>query len=279
MTRVSIVVPAFRNGGTIEATVDSILAQTHGDLEVIIADHSSPDDTWDRLQPYADDPRVTLLTTPAGGGAQANWNRVTEAATGEFLKLVCGDDLLEPTIVSEQAAAMEAEPTVALVASRRSIVDADGAVVIGARGLGSLDGTVDGIDAVTASIRAGSNQLGEPACVLLRRSALEDAGGWDASHSYLIDQATYARVLERGDLFALRRTLATFRISAGQWSVALAGEQARQAIRFHHEFRSRHPDRVSRLDVAVGDAMARANAAGRRLVYARLGRRMRSAAA
>lgn len=278
MTRVSIVVPAFRNAETIEATLDSVLAQTHDDLEVVVADHSSDDGTWDRLQHYADDERVTLLTTPTGGGAPANWNRVTEAASGEYLKLVCGDDLLAPEAIARQAAALDAHDTAVLVASRRQIVDAHGGIVIPERGLGRLDGIVDGIAAVRASIRAGSNIFGEPACVLVRRSTLAEAGGWDAAHSYLIDQASYARVLERGDAVALRENLASFRVSADQWSVALAGEQAEQAIRFHREFRERHPGRISGVDVAYGNAMARTNALGRRLVYASLGRRMRKAA-
>jgi glycosyltransferase involved in cell wall biosynthesis len=276
MTRVSVVVPSFRNAGTIEATLDSILAQTHPDLELIVADHSSTDGTWEAIQRYGDDPRVTLLRTDAGGGAAANWRRVSEAATGEHLKLVCGDDLLHPEIVEVQSAALDSAPTATLVASRRTIVDADGRTVIEARGLGRLDGIHDGIDAVRASIRAGTNLFGEPACVLMRRSTFQDAGGWDASHSYLIDQASYARVLERGDFIAIRQTLASFRVSAGQWSVALSREQSAQAATFHREFRARHPQRVSRLDVAIGDTAARVNSLGRRVVYAMLGSRMRS---
>jgi glycosyltransferase involved in cell wall biosynthesis len=106
--RVSVVVPSFNNASFIQATMDSILAQTFGDFELVVADHSSSDGTWDLLQPYASDPRVRLLQTEAGGGAQRNWDRVTAAAHGELLKLVCGDDIIYPTCLGDQVEAMDA---------------------------------------------------------------------------------------------------------------------------------------------------------------------------
>ena len=66
--RLSVVIPAYNNGATIEETVESILGQHEVDFELIVADHASTDDTWDRLQRFGDDPRVTLLKTPGGGG-------------------------------------------------------------------------------------------------------------------------------------------------------------------------------------------------------------------
>ena len=78
--RVSVVVPSFNNARFIEATMDSILAQTFADFELVVADHSSSDGTWALLQPYSADPRVRLLRTEAGGGAPRNWDRVTAAA-------------------------------------------------------------------------------------------------------------------------------------------------------------------------------------------------------
>ncbi|OUD80777.1 Hyaluronan synthase [Clavibacter michiganensis subsp. michiganensis] len=69
--RVSIVIPAYNNADYLAETVDSVLAQTFTDFEVVIADHSSTDGTWDVMQRYADEPRVRLLRTEAGGGPSA----------------------------------------------------------------------------------------------------------------------------------------------------------------------------------------------------------------
>jgi glycosyltransferase involved in cell wall biosynthesis len=274
--RVSVVVPAYNNAPFIEATVDSVLAQTYGDFELVVADHSSTDSTWDRLQRYAADSRVRLLQTPAGGGAERNWNRVTDQATGELVKLVCGDDLLYPEMLTRQVSALDAAGQgAAMVASPRDIVDATGRPVIRNLGLGGLAGRVPGERALRRSVLAGANIFGEPCCVLLRRRVLTAIGGWHGTPGFLIDQATYCRALLQGDLVATPGPLAAFRVSAGQWSVRLAAEQARSAAEMHRQLAEMSPGLLSAADVRRGNAMATLRAAQRRLVYLYLGRRMR----
>ncbi len=272
---VSVVVPAYNNADFIERTMDSILAQTFSDLEIIVADHSSSDNTWELLQRYAGDPRITLLQTPTGGGALANWNRVSQAATGEYLKLVCGDDLIYPEMIEKQVAALEAEPTAVLTASPRDIIDANDQPILRRRGLAGLRGRVSGAHAVRRTIVSGTNIFGEPACVTMRRSVLEKVGWWDPTAAYLIDEATYARVLFEGDFVAVPTSLAGFRVSDSQWSVRLARQQAEQAIAFHEEVLATRPGVVSRLDVIRGNLAARLMATQRRLAYIALGNRMR----
>lgn len=270
---VSIVVPAYNNANFIEATMRSILAQTYRDLEIIVADHGSTDDTLERVRQFASDPRVSILTTEAGGGAVRNWNRVSEAATGEYIKLVCGDDLIEPTIIERQLALFNANT--ALVASSRKIVDADGKVIFANRGLNGLSGRHSGDFATRATVRSGTNLFGEPACVLMRRSALESAGFWSQTEHYLIDEATYVAALQHGDFVGIREPLATFRVNGGQWSVRLAKHQSSQAVSFHDRLRAERPELVSTWDVRLGNLRAHIHALARRVLYVVLGRRMR----
>jgi len=276
--RVSVVVPSYNNAEFITATMDSILAQTYPDFELVVADHSSTDGTWDLLQPYARDPRVRLMVTDAGGGAERNWNRVTEEARGELLKLVCGDDLLYPEILATQVGAFDrSNRSAVLVASSRDIVDAAGRKVVRNLGLGGLQGRVDGRTALRRSVLSGTNILGEPCCVLLRRDVMTQIGGWHGRLGYMIDQATYSRVLLHGDLETTPGPLAAFRLSATQLSVDLAKEQARSAAAMHAELATLAPGLLSPWDIRRGNAMAALRAAQRRLVYLYLGQRMRPA--
>ena len=162
-----------------------------------------------------------------------------------------------------------------MVASARDIVDASGRVVVRGHGLGGLSGRVPGREAIRRSVVRGANIFGEPCCVLLRRSALEAVGGWHGDPGYLIDQSTYCRVLLHGDLATAPGTLAAFRISSTQWSVALAREQARSAAEMHRQVAELAPGLLSSRDLRVGNARARLRAFQRRLVYLYLGRRMR----
>jgi glycosyltransferase involved in cell wall biosynthesis len=277
--RVSVVVPAYNNVEFIDATIRSILGQTYRDFELVVSDHSSTDGTSETLQRFTADPRVRLSRLASGGGASANFNAVTNLATGEFVKLVCGDDLLAPDSLAEQVAALEAHPAAVMAASPRDIIDAAGTPVLRNRGLAGLRGEVDGAEAIRRTVLAGTNIFGEPASVLFRRAALVEAGGWDARFPYLIDQATYCAVLLQGSLVAVPRTLASFRISQSQWSVQLVHAQADQAIGFSREFAATHPGLLGPHHLLVGNLRARVNAFGRRAVYRWLGRRMRMDAA
>jgi glycosyltransferase involved in cell wall biosynthesis len=272
--RVSVVIPAYNNAAYIVETVDSVLAQDYDDFELIIADHSSTDATPALLQRYAAHPRVQLLTTEAGGGALRNWNRVSQAATGELLKLVCGDDLLAPNALSRQVAAMDAHASALLVVSQRDIIDHHGNPVVRGRGLAGLQGLVSGAVAARRAVRVGSNIFGEPACVLMHRTALERVGWWDSEFPYLIDQASYIAMMSTGDVVALPETLASFRISAGQWSVALARQQTAQAQGFHRALQANQPALLSDWDVRLGNSRVVAMAFLRRATYFWLRRKM-----
>lgn len=281
--RVSVVIPTYNNAAFVEETMRSVLAQTYADYEVVVADHTSTDATWDLLQQYAGDPRVRLLTTPAGGGAERNWNRVTAAARGELVKLVCGDDLLEPTALAHQVAAFDAHDAqdspsdeVVMVASPRNMIDASGRLIARARGLSGLTGRVDGRRAIRTAVRSGANLFGEPCCVLLRRATLEAIGGWHGDPGYMIDQATYSMVLLRGDLVATTSVEASFRFSAGQWSVELASEQSASIATLHRNLNKLAPESISAGDVRRGNAMASLRTGLRRVYYRVNGRRMRT---
>ncbi|CAI9410971.1 glycosyltransferase family 2 protein [Aestuariimicrobium sp. T2.26MG-19.2B] len=275
---VSVVVPAFRQAGLISHTLDSVLAQTWTDFELVVADHSSDDGTGEVLEGYRHEPRVRLLEpTPAGGGAPANWNRVSQAARGGLLKLLPGDDLLEPTALERQVAAFRDHPSASLVCSRRRIIDAGGRTLKRSHGMPRRWwGAHDGREVIAASVRAGRNVFGEPGSVMLRRDLLAGSGWWDDSKAYLIDQATYTRVVLAGHdaglttVVALGEVLGSFRVSSGQWSVALAGHQAAQAKAFHHELAD-VPHLLGRRDLVQGDATVSAMAVARQAVYSVLG--------
>lgn len=275
MTAVSVVVPTYNNAAHVGATVESVLAQTFPDFELVISDHSSDDRTWEIVQQYAADPRVQLHRIDRGGGASRNWNHATGLATAELLKLVCGDDVLEPNCLERQVSAFsEAGDGVAMVASRRQVVDATGRAIMRSRGLAALSGRTSAADAVRQTVRAGTNIFGEPACVMVRRDALAAAGGWDGRDGYVIDLRTYLRVLERGDLVAIPQSLASFRVSRDQWSVRLQREQSRQVETLLEEVAERWPGLIHDRDLARGRRRARLAALQRRLLYRLMAHRL-----
>lgn len=273
---VSVVVPTYNNAAYVAATLDSILGQTFTDFELVVADHSSQDGTLEIVSGYLSDSRVRVIRTEPGGGAERNWNRVTDQARGEYVKLVCGDDLIYPTCVAKQVSAMQNHDCATLVASRRDIIDANGHVLIASRGLAGMDGEVQGTAAIRQAVRAGGNILGEPACVLLRREVIARVGGWSAADPYLIDMDMYVKALGLGSLVAIPTALAAFRVSSSQWSVALFRDQARQTRSFNRRVATEFPGILSSVDLRYGDFRAYSNAIARRFAYRLWSRRISS---
>ncbi len=278
MPRISVVVPTYNNAAYVDETVQSILRQSYRDFELVIADHASSDGTWNRLQRYADDPRVRLLQTEAGGGAERNWNRVSRAATGEWVKLVCGDDLLRPDCLAEQVQALDDSPgahDVTLVSSPRAVIDAQGRQVVRGLGLAGLRNQMNGSEAIRRAVRRGTNIFGEPCATMLRRDVLERSGWWDGRRGYFIDEATYFKVLRCGDVLAVPKTLSAFRLSATQWSVRLANQQVRQAAAVHREALEAMPEELTEVDLYLGNARAWSRALQRRILYRVMRHRLR----
>src|SRR4051812_19911500 len=96
--RLSIGVPVYNGAKFLAATLNSILAQTFGDFELIICDNGSTDATSQICDEYAArDSRVRVWRSPVNLGPAANYNKCFELARGELFKWAAGDDIIAPT--------------------------------------------------------------------------------------------------------------------------------------------------------------------------------------
>jgi len=154
--------------------------------------------------------------------------RPVQLATGDFVKLLCADDVLEADAIEMQSRALELHPRAVLAASQRRIVDNWGATIVRNRGLEGLRGEVEGRDVIRACALRGQNLLGEPCCVMFRKAAIDRHLPWDDSLPYAIDLDMYTRVLADGTAVAIRESLAQFRTSTGSWSAQLSAVQRLQ---------------------------------------------------
>jgi glycosyltransferase involved in cell wall biosynthesis len=101
---VSILIPVFNRQEIIEATIESALAQTYANFEIVIVDNASTDETWQRCTMFADrDPRVRLFRNHSNIGPVRNWQRCADEARGEYGKLLFSDDLLDPRYLDATA--------------------------------------------------------------------------------------------------------------------------------------------------------------------------------
>lgn len=209
--RVTVALPVYNGMPHLPAAVESVLNQTYENIELVIIDDGSSDDTAEYLKSI-DDPRVTLSPNPQNLGVEGAWNRaLDQAKNSPYFKLMCADDLLYPHCIATEVAALDAHEDVVMTASKRVIVDDRGDTLVKSRGLAGMVGVVDGKAAVRRSVLCGTNVLGEPPAVMLRSSATEGLR-FDATHKLLIDFDLWAQVLQRGKMFAIPTPLCVFRV-------------------------------------------------------------------
>lgn len=124
MPRVSIGLPVYNGEKYVREAIESVLAQTFKDFELIISDNASTDQTEKICQEYAaKDPRVHYYRNAKNLGAAKNFNRVFELSSGEYFKWLAADDCLKPRFISDCIKVLEANPDVVLVCSKTTNYD------------------------------------------------------------------------------------------------------------------------------------------------------------
>ena len=90
--KVSVVTPCFDNSKYIKETILSILNQTHNNLEIIVVDDFSDDDSVSIIKSISD-PRIILIENNENKGAAYCRNTAIEKASGDYIAFLDGDDL------------------------------------------------------------------------------------------------------------------------------------------------------------------------------------------
>jgi glycosyltransferase involved in cell wall biosynthesis len=264
---VSVCIPVYNSEHHLADTIRSVLAQTLEDFELIIVDDCSTDRSLEVARSFAD-PRIRLSVNGKNLGGAANWERTCAAASGTFVKLLCGDDLIYPNCLALQVEAFgHPGSQVALVASRRDIIDSSGRVLLARRGLAGMPTVVRGEDAIRRAVRSGTNPFGEPACVLMRRNLLDRARPFRPLTQYMMDLDMWCRLLSYGDLYAIQEPLAAFRVQNQSWSHAVARHQSVHAQALFFELRRDLPGLISGWDVLQGSVRATSLGLARRTSY------------
>ncbi|MGA8010676.1 MAG: glycosyltransferase [Thiomonas sp.] len=284
----SVAIPAYNAQATIAQTLDSVLAQTHRNLDIVVVDDGSTDGTWEVLQRY--EGRIRAIRQINSGIGVAR-NVSVQAARGEFIALLDADDLCAPNRLSIQLRYLRAHPNILLCSSDFGAFDANGPLAQSYCGeyyhrcspaLGGVQARYPHVESfqwrADEAVRVYWGQVyGElvqgnfihPPTVMFRREALQRAGFFDPDIRIVCEWEWFVRVARVGPVAHLDLPLLDYRRSPTQISsnprTALDSfAVARKIYALDPELARRAPalarKRLGQLSLSAADAMARVDA-------------------
>ncbi len=207
LKRVSAIIPTYNCAAYLVEAIESILAQTYQDVEIIVIDDGSTDNTRQVLEPYQG--RIVYLYQENRGESVAR-NRGIEVAKGEFIAFLDADDLWLPTKLERQVAAMDLYPEAVLAYSYAYAVDASGQQMC-FRGSDLLCQGEAGLHQVFARLVTG-NMIANPGTVLIRKRFLTEGTAFDSTIRWGEDWDLWLRLSLKGPFAFIPEPLACYRM-------------------------------------------------------------------
>ncbi len=213
MPKVSICIPTFNYAHYLPETIDSILAQSYSDFELIIVDDCSTDNTAELMPQYAQrDPRIRFYRNERNLGMVENWNRCLDLARGEYVKIMGADDILEPACIEKSIQVLSENPGVAVVSSARLLIDGQSRP-LRVEAFADAFRVTEGKTIIKICFFTG-NRIGEPVAVTFRKHDADR--GFDSRYRQLTDLEMWFHLLERGDFAFIPDVLCRFRVHGAQ---------------------------------------------------------------
>lgn len=227
--KVTVLMPVYNGGEQLRDAIDSVLAQTFPDFELLVVDDRSTDGSDALVRGY-DDSRVRLIRNDVNLGQGPTLNRGLAEARGQFIARLDQDDLCAPERLEREVAVIEEYDTVALVGTWATVILDEGRVVGHARG--SIRTYVDFVYA---------NLTGEivlpHSSALFRRDVVLELGGYDPSFHPSEDKDLWQRLaLHRYDARIVESELIRYRIHDQQLSRAREELQQELAVKSQDSF-------------------------------------------
>ncbi len=179
MSQISVIIPTYNRGKTIKESAKSVLDQTFKDIELIIIDDASSDDTESVVKSIRDD-RIIYHKLPENKGAAGARNEGTKLAKGEFIAFHDSDDIWLPEKLEKQLSYIETHPEYDMVYGKVRIISNEGSFDFPNEAVeGDLEGQL-----YPWLLRR--NTIDTPT-MFIRKTAFEEAGGFDGSLRCLED--------------------------------------------------------------------------------------------
>ena len=188
---VSVIIPAHNSERFICKTIESVLSQTHKNIEIIIVDDGSVDSTVTKVKETFSDGRILLICGP-NKGASAARNFGFQKSKGTLIKFLDSDDLINPEMLSRQVAMSVKNPKCIISGEWGRFYHDD--ITTFKSNPEPCWQSMDSIDWICTSW-ANTSSMTNPGIFLIPRQIIEHGGLWDEKLSLLDDADFFARAI------------------------------------------------------------------------------------
>lgn len=223
---VTICIPTLNGSKFLKQALDSIIAQTYNNIEVVVSDDSSMDSTVELLQEFKSKVNFPVsIYKHEPNGIGANWNNCIRKARGEYIKFLFQDDLLYPNCVHEMVTYLTENKSIGLVGCKRDIIiegEKNESIEKWLSIYENLQSQIEEGDMVTILdsrffsredfLLPPLNKIGEPPTVMFKRKIVEEVGYFDEDLEQKLDYVFYYRILKKYPIAIINRPLASFRL-------------------------------------------------------------------
>ncbi len=234
---VSICIPAYNSARFITRTIEAALNQTYDNIEVVVVDDKSTDETVQVVNSI-EDKRVRLIRNETNLGMTGNWNKCINEAYGEYIKLIPADDVVYNTCVEKSVAMLEAHKDVSLVVVGTDLINNEDKI-IGAYAHWPKEGIFDGRKIAKKSVML-NNFFGNPVCALFRKADFDKTGGFDEDIPYILDFDLWLGLSALGKIAVIKEKLSGFRVRKDSNTGKLTGKGSKAYTAEHVRLLDKH---------------------------------------
>ena len=212
MPRVSVIIPTYNRVDVLRRAIDSVLAQTEEDFELLVVDDGSTDDTQAFLKTY-DDPRVRSICFGTNRGANVARNAGIEDANGTYVAFLDSDDEWHPQKLERQLALLDERSDDWVAAYCDFEIRVPGVSgrtqMLGARVISTVRSrrTTEGGEELMGEILADNVQPGAGSTLLVRTDVARRVGGFNEQLDRFQDPEFVLRILEEGKVAHVDKSL------------------------------------------------------------------------
>lgn len=206
---VSVILPVYNGAGFVGKTIESILGQTYQDMEIIIVDDASTDQSLEVIRSYQD-PRIRVIACEKNRNVVYSGNIGFKAAKGKYVALIGHDDLWKQDKLEKQIAFLEEHPSYSLCFTRMDVIDEDLKICKGSPLYQVFSRTDRPARVWIRKLFLEGNYFCAPsACI--RREVLDRAGYYRFALLQLQDYDLWLRLLLQGEAYIYPERLTYYR--------------------------------------------------------------------